>query len=260
MSNRDSGEFNMTESGVEVPILEAQHVHKWYGKIHALDNFNFSVRPGEAVGLIGDNGAGKSTFAKIISGVIKKNEGKIFWRGKEVDIRSIEDARNLGIETVYQEQALVDDLSVEKNIFLGREKTKYGPVQALDSPAMEQQVKRVTSELGLRVAPDQEVRFCSGGERQGVAVARALLFKANLVILDEPTRALSTRGVEKILEFIRGLKEEGIAVIIISHIFPQIFPITDRFVILSRGRIIAEKKQGETSSDELSEIIIGTSG
>jgi simple sugar transport system ATP-binding protein len=240
----------------ERPILKAEGVHKWYGKIHALKNFNFEIRPGEAVGLIGDNGAGKSTFAKIIAGVIEKNEGKINWNGDEVEINSIDDARDLGIETVYQEQALVEELSVAKNIFLGREVSRYGPLGALDMEKMEEEAREVTEKLGLRMEPTQEVRFCSGGERQGVAVARALKFHANLIILDEPTRAISSRGVEKILEFIREMKEQGIAVILISHIFPQIFPVSDRFVILSRGEKIAEKKQEETSSDELSDIIV----
>ncbi len=240
----------------EVPILKAEGVHKWYGKIHALKGFNFEIRPGEAVGLVGDNGAGKSTFAKIIAGVIQKNRGTIYWKGDEVEIDSIEAARNLGIETVYQEQALVDQLSVAKNIFLGREVSSLDALGTLDMDEMEARSQEVTRKLGLRMEPTQEVRFCSGGERQGVAVARALLFKANLVILDEPTRALSSKGVDKILKFIRGMKEEGIGVILISHIFPQIFPVSDRFVVLSRGEKIMEKRQEETSPDELSEIII----
>lgn len=244
------------EDNAEEPLLRAENVHKWYGKIHALDSFDFEIRPGEAVGLIGDNGAGKSTFAKIISGVIEKNEGDIYWQGERTEISSIEDARNLGIETVYQEQALVNKLSVAKNIYLGREITRFGPLKVLDMEAMESNSQEVTEKLGLRMEPNQEVRFCSGGERQGVAVARALLFKANLIILDEPTRAISAEGVDKILDFIRGMKDEGIAVILISHIFPQIFPVSDRFVILSRGEKVMEKRQEETSSDELSEIII----
>lgn len=244
------------EDNAEEPLLRAENVHKWYGKIHALDSFDFEIRPGEAVGLIGDNGAGKSTFAKIISGVIEKNEGDIYWQGERTEISSIQDARNLGIETVYQEQALVNELSVAKNIYLGREITGFGPLKVLDMEAMESNSQEVTGKLGLRMEPNQEVRFCSGGERQGVAVARALLFKANLVILDEPTRAISAEGVDRILDFIRGMKDEGIAVILISHIFPQIFPVSDRFVILSRGEKVMEKRQEETSSDELSEIII----
>ena len=240
-------------------MLTIKNLHATVEGTPILKGINLEIKPGEAVGLIGDNGAGKSTFAKIIAGVIEKNEGTIYGKGDEVNIDSIEDARDLGIETVYQEQALVEELSVAKNIFLGREVSRYGPLGALDMEQMEEEAREVTEKLGLRMEPTQEVRFCSGGERQGVAVARALKFQANLIILDEPTRAISSRGVEKILEFIREMKEQGIAVILISHIFPQIFPVSDRFVILSRGEKITEKKQEETSSDELSEIIVNNS-
>lgn len=248
----------MTDSKqrVKTPILKAEKVHKWFGKIHALKGLDFEISPREAVGLVGDNGAGKSTFAKIIAGVMNQSEGKLYWKGRETEIHSIKDARELGIETVYQEQALIGNLSVAKNIFLGRELTDYGSLNILNEEQMEHKARDVITRLGLRVNPTQKVRFCSGGERQGVAVARALLFKANLVILDEPTSALSSKGVEQIRHSIEGLKEDDISVILISHIFPQIFPVTDRFVILSQGKKIAEKKQKETSTDELSKIII----
>lgn len=238
------------------PLLRTENLHKWYGKIHALRGVNVEVYSGEVLALIGDNGAGKSTFVKIISGVEPKTAGKIFWKGEEIEISSISQARNLGIETVYQEQALAPQLTVLQNIFLGRPWVKAGPLGVLDNKRMAQAARRVIDELGLNVQVDQEVRFCSGGEQQGVAVARALLFKANLVILDEPTRALSATGVERILEFIRGLKRQGISVIIISHVFPQIFPVTDRFMVLSRGEVIAEKRAEETSSEDLTRIVI----
>ena len=238
------------------PLLRTENLHKWYGKIHALRGVNVEVYSGEVLALIGDNGAGKSTFVKIISGVEPKTAGKIFWKGEEIEISSISQARNLGIETVYQEQALAPQLTVLQNIFLGRPWVKAGPLGVLDNKRMAQAARHVINELGLNVQVDQEVRFCSGGEQQGVAVARALLFKANLVILDEPTRALSATGVERILEFIRGLKRQGISVIIISHVFPQIFPVTDRFMVLSRGEVIAEKRAEETSSEDLTRIVI----
>lgn len=240
----------------EQPILKAENIHKWFGKIHALKGFNFKIRPGEAVGLVGDNGAGKSTFAKIVSGAIEKNEGSFYWEGEEVKISSIEDARHLGIETVYQEQALVDELNVAQNIFLGREITQYGPLKALNVDQMNRRSAEVTKKMGLRMEPTQKVKFCSGGEREGIAVARALLFKAKLVILDEPTHALSSKGVEKVLDFIKEMKDKNIGVILISHIFPQIFPVSDRFVILSQGEKVSEKSKEETSPEELSEIIV----
>lgn len=238
------------------PLLAAERIEKWYGKIHALRGIDVNIFPGEALALIGDNGAGKSTFAKIVAGVEQKTAGRLLWNGKEVDISSIRQARNLGIETVYQEQALCPQLTALQNIFLGRTQTKFGILRVLDNRKMAAAARKVLDELGLEVGVNQEVRFCSGGEQQGVAVARALLFRAKLVILDEPTRALSPRGVERILQFIRSMKSEGIAVIVISHVFPEIFPITDRFILMSRGQIIAEKKREETSPEDLSRIIV----
>ncbi len=238
------------------PLLAAEKIEKWYGKVHALRGIDVKIYPGEALALIGDNGAGKSTFAKIVAGVEQKTSGRLLWKGKEIDISSIKQARNLGIETVYQEQALCPQLTALQNIFLGRTKTKFGVLGILDNKKMATAARKVLDELGLGVGVNQEVRFCSGGEQQGVAVARALLFKANLVILDEPTRALSTKGVERILQFIRSMKNEGIAVILISHVFPQIFPITDRFMLMSRGQIIAERRKEETSPEDLSRMII----
>ena len=246
--------MNTLENGT--PLLAAERIEKWYGKIHALRGIDVVIHPGEALALIGDNGAGKSTFAKIVAGVERKTSGRLLWKGKEVDISSIKQARNLGIETVYQEQALAPQLTVMQNIFLGRTETKFGILGVLNNKKMAEAARRVLDELGLGVGVNQEVRFCSGGEQQGVAVARAILFKANLVILDEPTRALSTRGVERILQFIRSMKNEGIAVILISHVFPQIFPITDRFMLMSRGQVIAEKRREETSPEDLSRMII----
>ncbi len=248
--------MNTLENGT--PLLAAERLEKWYGKVHALRGIDVEIYPGEALALIGDNGAGKSTFAKIVAGVERKTSGRLLWKGKEVDISSIKQARNLGIETVYQEQALAPQLTVMQNIFLGRTETKFGVLGVLDKKKMAEAARRVLDELGLGVGVNQEVRFCSGGEQQGVAVARAILFKANLVILDEPTRALSTKGVKRILQFIRSMKDQGIAVILISHVFPQIFPITDRFMLMSRGKIIAEKSKEETSSEDLSRMIIET--
>jgi len=246
----------MSSLNNDIPILRVENLDKWFGKVHALKDFNFDIYPGEAVSLIGDNGAGKSTFVKIISGVISQTKGKVFWKNDELKNNSIKMARKVGIETVYQEQTLVPALSITKNIFLGRVIAKDKFLRILDLKRMEEKSKKVLRDLGLNVSAEQEVRFCSGGERQGVAVARALLFKAKLVILDEPTRAISPTGVKKVVDFIKGLKDEGIAVILISHVFSQVFPITDRFIILSRGEKILERKQEETSVDELTDTLL----
>lgn len=237
-------------------LLRVENLNKWYGKIHALKDFNFSINSGEVVGIIGDNGAGKSTFIKILSGAVQKSKGDIFWNNENIEINSIVDARKLGIETVYQEQALIEKLDVSTNVFLGREITKGGFIRILDKKSMYEQTHNITTKLGLTMEPAQEVRFCSGGERQGVAVARAILFSAKLVILDEPTRALSPKGIKRVVEFTKDLKEKGIAVIIISHVFTSLFDVIDRYIGLSRGYEIFEKKKSETDVDELIESII----
>ncbi|MCF7937658.1 MAG: ATP-binding cassette domain-containing protein [Spirochaetales bacterium] len=237
-------------------LLKAEHLDKYYNEVHALADFSFEIEAGEIVALVGDNGAGKSTFAKMLAGVVQPNSGTIYWNDEPVEINSIRKSRELGIETVYQEQAIADQLTLTRNIFLGREIRKDSFPRFLDNKSMDEQAKKVVDELGLHVQPNQQVKFFSGGERQGVAVARAFLFKAQLVILDEPTRGISMEGVSRIINFIKSLKEQNIAVIIISHIFPHIFSTTDRFVIMSRGSTIAKKQREETSPEELTEIVV----
>lgn len=239
------------------PFLRMENIHKFYGSVHALKGVDFEVQSNEIVGLIGDNGAGKSTLVEIIAGSIPKSKGKIFVKGKEVDISSVKAARDLGIEMVYQDQAVVETLSVAKNVFLGRELLRSGLIKLLDAGRMRCEAERITSSLGLNISsPDQEVRFCSGGERQGVAIARAMYFKAELVILDEPTAALSIVGVQKVLEFIRQLKESGASCIFISHNLYHVYPIADRIVVLSKGQKVADMRKDETSIEELEQIQI----
>ncbi len=233
--------------------IRAENIHKWYGSVHALRGVDLEVNPGEVVGLLGDNGAGKSTLIKILTGVISKNKGKIYWDGKEVEISSVNGARRLGIETVYQDQAVINDMSVAQNIFLGRElKKRVGPIEILDKEKMGEEARKISEYLGLAIAtPDQEVRFCSGGERQGVAIARAIYFKAKLIILDEPTTALSVQGAERVLNFVRQLKKDGIASIVITHNVHHVYPVSDRFVIMSRGEVVARVEKREISKSEL---------
>ncbi|MEM2970597.1 MAG: ATP-binding cassette domain-containing protein, partial [Candidatus Bathyarchaeia archaeon] len=239
---------------MKTPFLKMEDIHKFYGSVHALKGVNFEVQHNEIVGLVGENGAGKSTLIGIISGSIQKSSGRIFVKGKEVEISSVKAARDLGIETVYQDQAVIDMMSVAKNIFLGRELLRPGLIKLMDMEKMRREAESVTSLLGLNISPDQEVRFCSGGDRQGVAIARAMYFKAELVILDEPTAALSISAAQKVLEFVRQLKDSGVSCILISHNLYHVYPVADRIVVLSRGEKVADIKKEETSIKELEQI------
>jgi len=244
----------------EIPLLAMKNIHKFYGRVHALKGIDFDVYKGEVVGLIGDNGAGKSTLIKIISGVVPKDSGKIFWEGKEVEIRSVKDARSLGIETVFQEQALIEIFSIGKNAFLGREPLKrLGPIKVVDYNCINNRTLEVLRELKLKVLPTQELRFCSGGEKQGVAIARAMLFKSKLVILDEPTRGLSVAGVEQVLDFIRKLKANGISCIFITHNFYHVYPVADRIVVLVGGVKILDEEKSKLTIEKLENIVIEAS-
>jgi len=237
------------------PFLRMEGIHKFYGSVHALKGVDFEVGFNEVVGLVGENGAGKSTLIGIISGSIPKSSGRIFVKGKEVEIPSVKAARDLGIETVYQDQAVIDIMSVSKNVFLGRELLKPGLIKLMDMERMRGEAEGVTSLLGLNISPDQEVRFCSGGDRQGVAIARAMYFKAELVILDEPTAALSISAAQKVLEFVRQLKDSGVSCILISHNLYHVYPVADRIVVLGRGQKVADMRKEETSIEELEQIM-----
>ena len=240
----------------EVPFLRAENIHKFYGSVHALKGVSLDIWKGEVIGLIGDNGAGKSTLAGIIAGAIPKTSGKIYIKGREVEIRNVQDARRYGIEMVYQDHAVVDTLDVARNIFLGRELVKPGLIKLLDIERMRKEAEKALKKLELRAPPDREVKFLSGGERQGVAISRAMYFKAELVILDEPTAALSVSAARKVLDFVRQLKASGIACILISHNLHHVYPVSDRIVVLSRGVKIADMRKEETSVEELEEILI----
>lgn len=238
------------------PLLRIDGVSKWFGSVQALDDVDFTVYPGEIVGLVGDNGAGKSTLIKIITGLYQPTDGKLFWKGEEITLRSVRDARELNIETVFQDQAVVEGRSVAENIFLGRELTYgVGPLRFLDTEKMNEEARKITDQLGLNIAsPEQEVRFCSGGEKQGVAIARAMYFDADLVILDEPTTALAVSGVQTVLDFVKQLKEAGTSVIFITHNLHHAYAISDRFVVLSRGKKRGDVRKADTSVDELEQM------
>lgn len=241
-------------------LLRMTGINKYFGKVHALEDIDFKINETENVGLVGDNGAGKSTLIKIISGYHRAEKGQIYFEGKEVRISSPKDSRALGIETVYQEQALAPDLSISRNIFMGRE-----PATALGflrKRVMDEESMDALKSMGLHLrSPNINISTLSGGERQGVAIARAFYFEAKLVILDEPTMALSVKEVREVFNFVNQLKRKGISVIFITHNLHHVFTISDRIVVLSHGKKLVDIKKEDTNVDELSEIIVrGTIG
>jgi simple sugar transport system ATP-binding protein len=242
------------------PLLKLEGVVKNFGRVQALRGVDLEIRPGEIVGLCGDNGAGKSTLIKVISGYHAADQGQMVWEGKPIRMTSPHDARRLGIETVYQEQALAPHLSVARNIFMGREPTTT--LGLMDQKKMADDSMAALASLGLKLrSPDTLVATLSGGQRQGVAIARVIHFKAKLVILDEPTIALAVKEVREVLQFVRHLKAEGVAVIFITHTLHQVFDVTDRIVVMAHGGKIADIKTKDTDVDALSEIIVrGTYG
>jgi simple sugar transport system ATP-binding protein len=235
-------------------LVEMRNIHKWYKKVHAVDGVSLSINKGEVVGLLGDNGAGKTTLIKVLSGYHCPDDGEIFFEGEKVRINSPSLANALGIETVYQEQALVDSMSVARNFYMGREPVKWAGF--LDKQKMNECMTSLSA-MGLSIkSPDILVRNLSGGEKQGTAIGRAMHFKAKLVILDEPTRALAVREVGRILDFVKGLKESNIAVIFITHTLHHVYSVADRFLIMSKGKIVKDIKRGEASLDEITEVLM----
>jgi fructose transport system ATP-binding protein len=224
------------------PILQARGLSKRYGKVTALDNCDFDLMPGEILAVIGDNGAGKSSLIKAVSGAITPDSGDIFLEGKKVSFSSPIDARNAGIETVYQTLAMSPALSIADNMFMGRELRKPGfmgkVLRQLDRPAMEKIARQKLSDLGLMTIQNinQAVETLSGGQRQGVAVARAAAFGSKVIILDEPTAALGVKESRRVLELIQDVRSRGIPIILISHNMPHVFEVADRIHIHRLGR------------------------
>ncbi len=239
-------------------IARMEGIHKRFGRIHAVNGVDFAVRESEVVGLVGDNGAGKSTLIKILSGLYKPDEGRIFVEGKEVKLSSTNDSRKLGIETIYQDQALVPEMSIWRNLFLGRELIKgVGVVRLLDKKKMEELSLKIMQDIGLNIkSADITVKNLSGGERQGVAIARAMYFRAKLLILDEPTAALSVKESQEVLNFISHLKEQGISSVFITHNLHHVYSVADRFVVLSHGRKVGDVEKSKTTVEELEDMIV----
>ena len=229
-------------TGSAKPVLEARGLVKRYGRVTALDHADFSLMPGEILAVIGDNGAGKSSMIKAISGAATPDEGTVLLDGEPVHFRSPLEARDAGIETVYQTLALSPALSIADNMFLGREIKRSGILgqlfQMTDKPAMEERARKMLSELGLATIQNisQAVETLSGGQRQGVAVARAVAFGSKVVIMDEPTAALGVKESRRVLELILDVKARGLPIVLISHNMPHVFEVADRIHIHRLGR------------------------
>ena len=241
-----------------MPLLELQGVGKEFGAIRALSNVSLSIEPGEVLGLMGDNGAGKSTLVKIIAGNFPASHGTVKFEGREVHFPKPIDARAIGIEVVYQDLALADNLSAAANVFLGRELTrKVGPFKLLDHAAMNRRTADLFGELKSETRASDLVRAMSGGQRQAVAIARTRLAKAKLILMDEPTAAISVRQVAEVLDLIRRLRDAGIAVILISHRMPDVFSVCDRVLVMRRGTKVADKPIQQSSPEEVTALITG---
>ena len=242
------------------PILEIRGVSKYFGGLTALNNVNLNVHAGEVLALLGDNGAGKSTLIKCISGVYKPEKGDILFRGDSI-LRSPPSAiRDLGIETIYQDLALAENLDVGANVFLGKEQRKrlFSVIPVTDDAFMRDEAKKVLDRLDIHIPNlNQQLVRLSGGQRQAVAIARAIYWNAKLVIMDEPTAALGVPEQRKVLALIKSLREEGIPVIIISHTMQDVMEVADRMVVMLRGRKIADVPREEATTDLLVKYIIG---
>jgi simple sugar transport system ATP-binding protein len=241
-------------------MLEVKNVTKRFGGLVAVNSMSMGVRAGEVVGLLGDNGAGKSTLIKIISGVYHADEGSVFFMDREVKITNPMDALSLGIETIYQDLALAENLNVYSNIFLGREKMKrlLGLINVLDHDYMLKESKTVLDRLEIEIPSlKNRISMLSGGQRQAVAISRSLYWDAKFLIMDEPTAALGITEQQKVLDLVNRLKDQGIGIIIISHQLLDVFSVADRLVIMRRGVKVGERLTGETTHNEIVSLIVG---
>lgn len=240
------------------PLVEARGISKAFGKVQALVGVDFHVGYREVVGLVGDNGAGKSTLIKILTGVYPPDAGELFFEGRPITLRSPKEARALGIETVYQDLALVEQMSIARNFFLGNEPVRrIGPLSLLDTATMHQVTEQVLREIGITTlrSASQDVGVLSGGERQAIAIGRTMHFGAKLIILDEPTSALSVKETRKVLDYIQEAKKRGLSVIFITHNLYHVYPVSDRIVVLDHGRKVGDFVRQEVSVEDLVELI-----
>lgn len=248
-----------TNGNGDKPVVYMEGIVKRFGTITALDGVDFSVHEQQVMALLGDNGAGKSTLIKILTGVYTPTRGKIFFEGQPVQISSPRDARRLGIETCYQDLALVNLMSIARNFFLGREMTRnLGPVKWLDVGKMDSTTRVALSDVGIEIRdPAERVGKLSGGERQSIAIGRALHFGAKLLILDEPTSALSVAETRKVLSYITNAKQSGLSVIFITHNVHHVYQVADAYTIIRHGRKVGTYLKGELTEDDIADLITG---
>lgn len=250
--------MRMAERNNAQTLVSMEEIQKSFGKVNVLKGVNFEVGKNEIVGLVGDNGAGKSTLIKILTGVHQPNGGEIYFKGEKITIHSVQRSRELGIETVYQEQALSEQQTMWRNIFMGREITnRFGFLKIEEEKKETEDILR--KQMGFTskaITTDSIVKSLSGGEKQGIAIGRALYFNADLIILDEPTMGLSLAETRKVLDFVKNIKEKGKSAIFISHNIYYVYPVADRFVILDRGNVAGRFLKAEITQDELVEKMV----
>ena len=243
------------------PVLSIRKLTKRFGGLTAVNAVSWDVYPGEVVALLGDNGAGKSTLIKCVSGVYQPSEGEIFFAGKQVHFSKPIDSRSAGIETIYKDLALANNLDVPANIFLGREvKHRYlgGLIRTLDERTMRSESQTALDALEIHFPTlTQPIESLSGGMRQAVAIARAVYWKARLMIMDEPTNNLGVPEQQKVLDLIRRLRDSGVPVILITHTLPDVFAVSDRLMVMHRGRKVTEKRTSDTNTEELVGYMVG---
>jgi len=242
-------------------LVRMEHIKKSFGRVQALNDVIFTVRKNEIVGLLGDNGAGKSTLIKILSGALTADSGEIYLNGNKVNIRNTTDAIQHGIETIYQDSALVAQLSIARNLFLGREPIKSPHfLDRMDQSAMNELARQLIKQVGItkEIPPTTPISSLSGGERQAVAIARAMHFKSDLIILDEPTNNLGVEETRGVLRFVRNARDSGCSCIFIAHNIHHVFQVVDRIVVLRRGEKVADDVDPKrTTIEEVEQIITG---
>jgi len=242
------------------PVVQMKGISKHFGGVEALRDVDLTLDEGEVLGLVGDNGAGKSTLVNILSGAIRSDSGEIFFRGGKVHIRHPRDAKRLGIETIYQNLALIDNLDVPANVFIGREikKGDLGRIfRIMDRRGMEKKTRELLDRLKISIESIRErVANLSGGQRQSVAIGRAIFFDAKVLIMDEPTAALGVEETDKVHNLVRRLRDRGLSIIVISHNMNDIFKISDKIMVLKTGKLVGVQEKQETSMDEILRMII----